>query len=399
MAFSPEPPLSTMPENLWQNKTMPENNPIDFRAPPPSPVASGRRSSFANDDVLAEFLEHSLRVPDLVLPDNIFPRQKILETPPRIDLQSLLIDSPSDQDSISKIPESLSRIGCFQLVNHGIPGDSVRSVLALAAGIFSLPPEKRAVATRSPEKLYGFEEVHEEESELTSEEFVWCRDEKLKLDMEGIWPSGYSNFSDKMETLASKMENVAVKILQVIQENCQVKHDRNDDRTQSQDLVGSVCYLNKHKQKMCNEGSADSLGYDIIRMLIRGNDYSHALCFHACDGCSELHVYSKKGWLSFCPDKDAIIVTIGDQLQNLSGGQYRHVLGRAIFKSEENDCMSMAFLYSPPRKTTATATAAPATVSTAKQREGKTISLRQQVIVAIFLTLIYHFLVYVYTKV
>ncbi|KAJ9190249.1 hypothetical protein P3X46_001473 [Hevea brasiliensis] len=366
--------------------TMPEN-PIDFRAPPPSPIASGRRSSVANDDVLTEFLEHSLRVPDLVLPDKIFPRQKIVETPPRIDFQSL---HSAESDSISRILDSLERIGCFQLVNYGIPSDFTRLVLAMAAGIFRVPPEKRVAVTRSLEKPYGFEEVHgEEESEL-SEEFVWCRDEKLKVDMEEIHAAGYSNFSEKMETLVSDMENVAEKILQVLRENSQKKTTYGEDIMQGLDLVGSVCYLYKHK----HDHRANSLGYDVIRMLIRGIDYSHALCLHICDGSSEFHVYSKKGWVSFSPDKDAIVVTVGDQTQTLSGGQYKHVLGRPIFKGEEEDAISMAFLYSPPSFTKSSSSTTPT-----KSEMGKTISLGQQVIVAIILTLVYHFFVYIYKEV
>ncbi|KAJ6711547.1 hypothetical protein OIU79_007897 [Salix purpurea] len=149
MAVSPE----SMPENF-----------MDFRAPPPSPIASGRRSSVTNDEVLTEFLEHSLR-----------------------------------------------------LVNFGIPGEFIRSVSATAAGIFQLPPEKKEAVSRSLERPYGFEEVHgdhqEAESEV-SEDFVWCKDESLTVDMEGIWPTGYSNFSQKMETLSSDIEHVARNILQ-----------------------------------------------------------------------------------------------------------------------------------------------------------------------------------------
>lgn len=167
-------------------------NPVDFRAPPPSPIASGRRSSFANDDVLTDFLEHSLRVPDLILPDNIFPRQKFIESPPVIDFDALV---SSESDAVSAMMESLASIGCFQLVNHGISSETVRSVQAAGMGIFGVPPEERAAVTRSPEKPYGFDEVHGEEIENElSEEFVWSLDQGLKLRMEGIWPFGYSNF-------------------------------------------------------------------------------------------------------------------------------------------------------------------------------------------------------------
>ncbi|GKE50477.1 1-aminocyclopropane-1-carboxylate oxidase 5-like protein, partial [Tanacetum coccineum] len=91
----------------------------------------------------------------------------------------------------------------------------------------------------------------------------------------------------------------------------------------------------------------DSFRYDVIRMLIRGSEHKHALSFHVCDGSSEFHVYSKKGWVSFLPDKHALVVTIGDQMQTWSQGKYKHVIERPIFKGELEDCISMAFLYSP----------------------------------------------------
>lgn len=170
-------------------------NTINFRAPPPSPITSGRRSTVTNDDIFTEFLHHPLRVPDLALPDKAFSRQHFIESPPVIDFLSM--DS-RESDSIQKILVSLSGNGCFQLVNHGIPQETLGEALAAATGLFHhVPPEKKAVVTRSLERLYGFEEGHGEESESDelSEEFVWsCRDEGLKLRMEGIWPIGYSNF-------------------------------------------------------------------------------------------------------------------------------------------------------------------------------------------------------------
>nr|GEV00821.1 1-aminocyclopropane-1-carboxylate oxidase 5-like [Tanacetum cinerariifolium] len=91
----------------------------------------------------------------------------------------------------------------------------------------------------------------------------------------------------------------------------------------------------------------DLLSYDVIWMLLIGSEHKHALCFHVCDGSSEFHVYSKKGWVSFSTDKHALVVTIGDQRQTWSEGKYKHVIGRPIFKGELEDCISMDFLYSP----------------------------------------------------
>ncbi|KAK7294255.1 hypothetical protein RJT34_17142 [Clitoria ternatea] len=365
--------------------SMPEI-PVDFRAPPPSPVASGRRSSFANDDVLTEFLEASLRVPDLVLPDNIFPRHNHLEAPPIVDFVSLCFHR--DDALRDVVFHSLSTLGCFQLLNHGIPLHLMDSAADAAAGIFQVPPLMRSALTRSPEKPWGFEEFHagdeqEEEGCEFSEEFVWCNDEEFKLKMEAIWPIGYPCFSENMGRLMRRIEMVGMKILDVI-------WDSNDGvEFESGDEIGTVSCIYKHgRDNRSSEGWGNSLKYEVIRMLIRGTDYSHSLCLHVCNGSSEFHLYSKKSWLSFSPQQGAIIITAGDQTQILSGGQYKQVIGRPIFKGEKKEeSISMAFLCSNQN-----------TKNNFQTNRGRTISLAQQAILAIILTLVYQVMIYVHKR-
>ncbi|XP_061358366.1 1-aminocyclopropane-1-carboxylate oxidase 4 [Gastrolobium bilobum] len=365
---------------------------IDFRAPPPSPVGSGRRSSVTNDDVLTEFLDTSLRVPDLVLPDKIFPKQKHLETPPKVDFVSLCFHH--DDALRDVVSESMARIGCFQLINHGIPKELISSAAEAAVGIFRMPPGKRSAVTRSPDKPWGFEEYHageeEDQGSELSEEFVWCNDAELKLKMEGISPTQYPNFSEKMETLMSRIEMVAKEILPVILKNVQRNFacDADADMTHHGHDLGTLCCVYKHRPADSSiDRWVNCLNYDVIRMLIKGADYSHSLCLHVCDGSSEFHLYSKKSWLSFCPEEGALIITCGDQIQILSVGHYKHVTGRPIFKSEKEDNISMAFLYSTQN-----------TKNNFQTNRGRTISIVQQAIFAIILTLMYHVLIYVYKK-
>lgn len=178
MAVTPEP--------------LPRINAVDFRAPPPSPVAPGRQSPFANDDVLTEYLEQSLKVPDLVLPDRVFPRQKSAQNPPRIDFEKL---GSFENEKGLKICDLIAQVGCLELINHGISPDLMGLVLFLAGGIFQIPHEKKKTVARSPEKRYGFEEIHgDDEIRDQSEEFLWCDEAAMRSEMEGIWPFGFSNF-------------------------------------------------------------------------------------------------------------------------------------------------------------------------------------------------------------
>ncbi|CAI9286331.1 unnamed protein product [Lactuca saligna] len=303
-----------------------QHNPLEFRAPPPSPVASGRRSSVANDEILTEFLHHSLRVPDLVLPDRVSPRQKLkIQELPKLDYKTL--DSLEDH-SITNIFDVIGQTGCFELVNHGISNQLVRSVAKYGEGIFELSPEKKAVMSRSADRMYGFEEFHGEEREA-SEEFVWCRDDALKSEMEAILPLQYSNFSGNLEILTSEIEKISGIILKVLLKNTPLKSESDDDDASEKQIAGVICYFHKHHEDLNRITNDDhytnNLTYDMIRMLIRGSEHSHTLCVHACHGSSEFNVYSKKGWVSFRPEKDALVITIGDQLQTFIFGNRLHL--------------------------------------------------------------------------
>ncbi|GKC38624.1 1-aminocyclopropane-1-carboxylate oxidase 5-like protein [Tanacetum coccineum] len=324
------------------------SNPLDFRAPPPSPVGPGRRSSVANDDVLTDFLNQTLIVPDLVLPDRVFPRQNPkIQSLPKLDFKK---HNFSDDFKLEEVLiEVIAQKGCFELVNHGISNKLLWDVKECGKGVFALEDEKKRGVLRTNERLYGFVDVCGDDKDA-SEEFVWCRDESSRSEMEGVWPN-YTDFSEKMEDLMSKIENISESLLKLFLDPSTPKSRFHDDSTRDKETMGSMCYLYKHCKNTDNLSNddeyMDSLSYDVIRMLIRGSEQKHALCFHVCDGSSEFHVYSKKGWVSFSPDKHALVVTIGDQLQTWSEGKYKHVIGRPIFKGELEDCISMAFLYSP----------------------------------------------------
>jgi len=119
-----------------------------------------------------------------------------------------------------------------------------------------------------------------------------------------------------METLQSHVEKVAEKFLAIILKNVTKKLASDGDIINGNE-VGILCCINEHHGGDINRNDhwADSLKYDVIRMLIGGTDYSHSLCLHVCDGSSEFHVYSKKSWLSFCPEQGALVITAGDQIQ------------------------------------------------------------------------------------
>ena len=127
-----------------------------------------------------------------------------------------------------------------------------------------------------------------------------------------------------MEVLLNKIEKVGEKVLSIFLKNPPNGKSINlNGSNEAPDWqghkyqTGTVCCLYKNSKSAFEKDheNAETLRHDVIRMLIRRNDHSHALCLHLCGDSSEFHVYSKKGWVSFFPQKDALIITIGDQIQ------------------------------------------------------------------------------------
>lgn len=159
--------------------------PVEFRAPPPSPAAGGglTRNGETENDEFGGFLNRSVRVPQLVLPDRILNRRETAApwAPPEIDLGRI------DGEMLRSAARSG---GCFKIVGHGIGREVIERVGGLAGRAFRLPPEVKRAVSRTGERRWGFE-MEEEESE--GEEFLWW-DEKGVEELAGIWPKGHKKF-------------------------------------------------------------------------------------------------------------------------------------------------------------------------------------------------------------
>ena len=113
------------------------------------------------------------------------------------------------------------------------------------------------------------------------------------------------------------VEKISKEIMLVLHENFLniPNYEEGNIIAKGQQSKASRCHIFKHPYDVAVDQCIKALRYDVIRMMIRGSDYSHALSIHVCEGSSEFHVYSKKGWVSFTPSPNALIVTAGDQVQ------------------------------------------------------------------------------------
>ncbi|EXB42367.1 hypothetical protein L484_021959 [Morus notabilis] len=98
-------------------------NRLTKTVPPPSPIPTGRGSRSASNEPFDQFLDGSLHVPALSLPETSAIRRSV---PAEIDLQSLV---SGDEDSVDRIVRSAKNFGVFRIVGHGISVADLRSLI------------------------------------------------------------------------------------------------------------------------------------------------------------------------------------------------------------------------------------------------------------------------------
>ncbi|KAH9301329.1 hypothetical protein KI387_012912, partial [Taxus chinensis] len=275
-----------------------------FRAPPPSPIATGQgiKSAGVNNEILSEFLEQTLRIPQLNLPEPLIPYQDL----PAFDL--LCLRSPDDRRSTGKrLLQSSTRFGCFQIINHGISPELTERAEDQCSRLFDLPSETKRMICRSDESRFGFEHIAgDDDVDMKSHESFWVdRDDAfIEKGLRNVWPEGFRNFSWAMSEYSAALENVASEVLEILYENLDL------DPSALKELLGG-----ENSSVLClysDDGA--SVG------LWNSHSHSHVMSVHhlhrAEPGSScAFSVFADGGWTTFNLKPHSLVITIGNILK------------------------------------------------------------------------------------
>lgn len=138
------------------------------RASPPTPIrtARGARSAAADELVLAEFLEASLRVPDLALPPKMSSRRSFRypAPPPTPDVLAGALLSGPDPDAARTAVGAAAESGAFR-VGGAVDAGEVRAAVEAAEAVFRAPEEVKRELGR----------WFRRRDRVAGEEFYWFR--------------------------------------------------------------------------------------------------------------------------------------------------------------------------------------------------------------------------------
>lgn len=156
-----------------------------FRAPPPSPIATGKglRSAAVDDLVLTEYLEDSLRVPDLNLPESYFPSRSPLKALAEVDLHSLV---SGDGLAVRQVLAAAAEIGAVRVAGGGAPlAEEARAAIEACGVVFETPEGEKSKGALG-QQCFGWRDA-------LAEEFYWYRSRSPEMEqlLQRTWPDSY----------------------------------------------------------------------------------------------------------------------------------------------------------------------------------------------------------------
>ncbi|KAG6511882.1 uncharacterized protein LOC121976180 [Zingiber officinale] len=331
-----------------------------FRAPPPSPVATGngRRSAAVDDRVFSEFLDVSLRVPDLSLPQSFFSMKSVIKVPPEIDLCSMV---SGDESSARCVLSAASEVGAIRVVGGGKAlAEEVRA--AIEAGKVILKPEGERPNTDVENRRFA-------RRDGVVQEFVWYRLRSPETErlLQRTWPESYPALRDKMESVASRLDTVAECIAKILS-----KYVTNQTPSKRLSKVQSTLHLRKQDSPYSRNTTMDYIDATSL--------YPEALSLHICGDHHEFCVRHPEGSIITMLRAGDILVTIGKTLQEWCNGELKSVSAEALYQPVDDSFTSFSLEYM----------CSPLVLSHELDHETKTISLTDQLLAVLFLVFLYN---------
>ncbi|KAJ8477834.1 hypothetical protein OPV22_021561 [Ensete ventricosum] len=163
-----------------------------FRAPPPSPIATGKglRSAAVDDLVLTEYLEDSLRVPDLNLPESYFPSRSPLKALAKVYLHSLV---SGDGLAVRQVLAAAAEIGAVRVASGGAPlAEEARAAIEACRVVFETPEGEKSKGALG-QQCFGWRDA-------LGEEFYWYRSRSPEMEQlfQRTWPDSYRTLRSNM---------------------------------------------------------------------------------------------------------------------------------------------------------------------------------------------------------
>ncbi|XP_009598235.1 putative 2-oxoglutarate-dependent dioxygenase SLC1 [Nicotiana tabacum] len=261
---------------------------------------------------------------------------------PIIDFAQLR--GPNRAQVLNSLSYACENYGFFQLVNHGIPDEVIRSMVDVGGRFFNLPlteREKYMTTDMTTPVRYGT-------SFNQTKDGVFCWRDFLKLvcdplpDVLPHWPSSPSDFREQAIGYAKETKFLFLKLVEAILESLGIT---TKDKTQD-DVEEMLKEFEDGSQLMAVNFYPPCPNPDLTLGMPPHSDYGF-LTLLLQDEVEGLQVQCNGKWVTVQPIPGAFVVNVGDHLEIFSNGRYKSVLHRVLVNSLMSR-ISVASLHSLP---------------------------------------------------
>ncbi|GMI79970.1 Germination Insensitive to ABA Mutant 2, Gain-of-function in ABA-modulated Seed germination 2 [Hibiscus trionum] len=253
---------------------------------------------------------------------------------PLIDFAEL--HGPNRSRVLDSLSSACQEYGFFQVVNHGIPVEAIRSMIDVSGRFFGLPYEERAKYMSSDMTSpvrYGTSLNQIKDS-------VFCWRDFLKLvcnplsDVLPRWPSSPMDFRDVAATYAKETKRLFLRMTEAILDSLGATTPETLKQFHDGSQLMVVNCFPPCPEPDLTLGMPPHSDYGFLTLLLQ-------------DEVQGLQIQHKGKWITVEPMPNSFIVNVGDHLEIFSNGRYKSVLHR-VFVNPAKPRLSVASLHSLP---------------------------------------------------
>ncbi|WCJ23029.1 2-oxoglutarate (2OG) and Fe(II)-dependent oxygenase superfamily protein [Euphorbia peplus] len=254
-------------------------------------------------------------------------------TLPIIDLSALYHPS-SRSHLIDQIRSACMETGSFQVINHGIPLQTLTEALEAAKEFFDLPLETKVQLlsdnVHAPVR-YGTSLNHKVDKVHFWRDFIKHYSHPIS-EWIHLWPADPPSYREKMRNYTEALHTLQKELMGIIMESLGLNPNYLHDEIEEGSQVMTVnCYPACPEPELAL-GMPPHSDYGSLTVLLQS--------------CPGLQIMDKKNnWFSVPETEGALIIQLGDQLEVISNGQYKSVIHRVTVSSEKKR-FSIAGLHS-----------------------------------------------------
>ncbi|XAR65121.1 Flavanone 3-dioxygenase [Bertholletia excelsa] len=275
-----------------------------------------------------------------ILPED---KRPLLSQVPSLSSIPIIDMAENEMVLVKKVSKACEEFGFFQVVNHGVPEELCRRMMAAIEEFFQLPPEERARLfsddkTR-PVRVSNYHLKVEGQDRVTMWSEHLSHRWHPREDFTAFLPGNPPQYREVMAEYAKEIGALTSRVLSLISQGLGL------DKSCLEAKMGE-----NPRRRMQANYYPPCPDPELTLGLAVHTDIGALNVLRQSEGVVGLQVIKAGKWVSVSPVPNAFVINIGDQIQVLSNGRYKSVHHRAV-TNEDATRVSLSMFYGPNEDT------------------------------------------------